>query len=322
MRPVKALAKLLVSAGLFWVIARSVDFGAVLHMLGMVHAGLLAAALAALLLQVVVLAWRWAMVTKILGHGLDWASLLRMTFVGQFFNQALPSSVGGDAVRIWMARKAGAGLRQSVHGVIADRAVATAMLLVFVLAGMPLQGPILGDSVARWTADGLALGCLVGFALCLALAAPVRRRLGHVRLVREAADLALAVRRIVSDRRHAPAVLLLSALNHVLAILGMLLLAMSLGLPAAVPAFFVLVPLVLLLSMIPISIGGWGLREGIMIAAFGHVGLSSEQALGLSLLFGLAITAVSLPGGAVWLLERRAGAGAQPTTFPRAAPLA
>jgi len=60
----------------------------------------------------------------------------------------------------------------------------------------------------------------------------------------------------------------------------------------------------LLILTIPISIGGWGVREGAMVTAFALVGVPGEGALVLSLLFGVIGLVVSLPGGIVWLMMR------------------
>ena len=66
-------------------------------------------------------------------------------------------------------------------------------------------------------------------------------------------------------------------------------------------------PLVLLVTTVPVSIGGWGVREGAMVFAFGLIGVSEHSAFVLSFLFGLLVVAVSLPGGLIWLMsgERR-----------------
>jgi len=59
---------------------------------------------------------------------------------------------------------------------------------------------------------------------------------------------------------------------------------------------------VLLLSLLPISIAGWGVREGAMIACLGLVGVDAASAFAVSALFGLTSVVVGLPGGLVWLL--------------------
>jgi hypothetical protein len=67
----------------------------------------------------------------------------------------------------------------------------------------------------------------------------------------------------------------------------------------------ILVPLILVVSMIPISFAGWGIREGAMVVGLGFVGVASADALAISVAFGLAQIAIGLPGGAFWLFHYR-----------------
>ena len=67
----------------------------------------------------------------------------------------------------------------------------------------------------------------------------------------------------------------------------------------------VLVPPVILVSVLPISMAGWGVREGAMITALGFAGVGSTDALVLSIAFGLVILTLSLPGGVLWLIRSR-----------------
>ena len=64
-------------------------------------------------------------------------------------------------------------------------------------------------------------------------------------------------------------------------------------------------PLVLLISTIPVSIAGWGVREAAMVTAFSTVGIEATDSLLVSIAFGLSLTVMSLPGGVVWLASRR-----------------
>ncbi|HTV28367.1 MAG TPA: lysylphosphatidylglycerol synthase domain-containing protein, partial [Xanthobacteraceae bacterium] len=70
-------------------------------------------------------------------------------------------------------------------------------------------------------------------------------------------------------------------------------------------AYLLIVPLSNLVQTLPISIAGWGIREGFLSAAFGLVGVWPEKALTLSVLYGLLTLIGSLPGGVIWLLQRR-----------------
>jgi hypothetical protein len=82
----------------------------------------------------------------------------------------------------------------------------------------------------------------------------------------------------------------------------------NLGLPVLPAQWFFIVPPALLFSMIPISAGGWGLREGVLILALANLGIPAEEAIVPSLIFGLGILLVTLPGALVWLANRRPGA--------------
>jgi len=68
--------------------------------------------------------------------------------------------------------------------------------------------------------------------------------------------------------------------------------------------FLLIIPLVTLMMVVPISIAGWGVREGVMVVGFGYLGVAPEAALALSILYGLLMLVVALPGGIVWALKR------------------
>jgi glycosyltransferase 2 family protein len=69
----------------------------------------------------------------------------------------------------------------------------------------------------------------------------------------------------------------------------------------------VLAPAIMEIASLPISLAGWGVREGAAVVAFGALGLPAEQALGASLAFGLLLAAVSMIGGVLWLRRRGRG---------------
>jgi hypothetical protein len=67
-----------------------------------------------------------------------------------------------------------------------------------------------------------------------------------------------------------------------------------------------LLPLVTLVTVLPISIAGWGLRESAMVVALGLIGVPAAAAFSLSILYGLVVMASGIPGGMIWLVTRRA----------------
>ena len=101
----------------------------------------------------------------------------------------------------------------------------------------------------------------------------------------------------------------LAATTHLLNVLVFWVLGQSLGLTVAFDQWFIVVPTVLLISMLPISIGGWGVREGAMVLALRGFGIPTEEALLPSILFGLCAVTATLPGATFWILARRPATG-------------
>ena len=96
---------------------------------------------------------------------------------------------------------------------------------------------------------------------------------------------------------------ILSLCIHMLSIVSVYLLAIGMGLTVTWMNLLLIIPLVIFFIALPISIAGWGIREGVMVLGLGYLGVSSEEALALSIVFGLSTLIVSIPGSAIWLLE-------------------
>ena len=99
--------------------------------------------------------------------------------------------------------------------------------------------------------------------------------------------------------------ILYSIAIHVISIFVLYILAISLGITIDFLTSFALFAIVIFSMLIPISIAGWGVREGVMVVLLGLIGISSESALALSILYGIILTIVGLMGGIFWLFERK-----------------
>ena len=97
--------------------------------------------------------------------------------------------------------------------------------------------------------------------------------------------------------------LLLSISIHTFSIVAVLILSEGLGLEISWLGIVLVVPLATLFMLIPISIAGWGVREGVMIVGLGYLNVLPEQALALSILYGLLMLITALPGGIIWLFS-------------------
>ncbi|MEO5375605.1 MAG: flippase-like domain-containing protein [Alphaproteobacteria bacterium] len=303
--------KFALSGLLIWYLLGKVDVGAAWDQARGVDPAMLVLASCLMVGQVAVGTLRWHIAMRALGTVLRVIDTARFVYIAMFFNLVLPGAVGGDALRMWKGRRAGLSLTQAVNSVMLERVATVLGLVLLVAATEPLLMDRLGDNPAIYVFPALtALGILGTLFLMVLDRLP--SRFHRWRLARGLAYLAGDTRRLFLDARHALPILGYSMVGHVNLALVVYVLAIGLSLPVTFVDCVVLVPPVILIMTIPISIAGWGVRESAMVTAFGFIGIADHSALVLSVLFGIAITLGSLPGGLVWL------ASAERTLLPKA----
>lgn len=296
--------KLTVSVLLIWYLLRTHDLGAVGRSLGEIPSESIAVALLIMGVSVILLSLRWMVILRGIGMRLAFRPVLHIVLIGMFFNQVLPSTVGGDAVRTWRLYKAGAALGISLRSVILDRMAAFVGLVVLVALGLPFVSAITDEATAFWSLTAIVVAAAGGMILLLSLdRIPLPRR-GHS-LIRALDDLAIDARRLFFSPKLAASSIGLSVIIHVGSAMIVFILALGMNIDIAALDCIILVPPVILVSVLPISMAGWGVREGAMITALGFAGVSSTDALVLSLVFGLVVLVFGLPGGALWFVRSR-----------------
>ncbi len=297
--------KFLVSGFLIWFLLTTVDLDAAEARMRDIAPGMLVLATAIFLVQLVIGALRWRAVLDAIGAPLSFARAVTFFFIGSFFNQTLPSSVGGDVVRIYKAYRAGLTLGGAVNGVMLERVAAVIALVALVAATQPFFLPRVGDETARWIVPAVALGVagtVAGMVVLLVLDR-LPASLRGWRLGRWLARLGADARKVFLTPRAAGTVLGWGVAGHVNLTLGVYVLALGLKLEVTWVDCVVLFSPALLVTALPISIAGWGVREGAMVAMFGLAGVPTDGALLLSILYGLFILLISLPGGVIWILS-------------------
>ena len=128
---------------------------------------------------------------------------------------------------------------------------------------------------------------------------------------------AVIANRVIFSTARGPKVAALSLLVHVLAVVIAWCVVRSIAAPVVFGQVFQLIPPVLLITMLPISIAGWGVREATMGLAFGYAGLMTNEGINVSLLFGAVTFVVGAFGGLVWVFSaEKAERGSAPIKVP------
>ena len=260
------------------------------------------AAFALMLAQIGLGAVRWSAVLAAISARLKFSTVFAIYCMGTFFNQVLPSSVGGDAVRMYKAYKAGLALPKAVNGVMLERIAMLVALVAMVAVLQPALLERIGDRVPVWIFPTVTTLAVVGI-IVLMLFDRLPETFMRWKLARGLAHLGADTRGLFLRPRHAATTLGTSLVGHVNLSLIVYVLAVGLDIPVSLFDCILLVPPIILITTLPISIAGWGLREGAMVAGFGFIGVAAESALVMSILFGLLTIVSSLPGGVIWLLS-------------------
>lgn len=282
---------------------------------------LLAVAVAIILVQIVLGALRWHVILARLGAPISVAASLRLFYASVFFNTCFVGSLGGDLVRAWLAYRARIGAVTSVHSVILDRVAALAGIALLVIVTAPLFVARTGWGLPALLPAGLAVIGLAGIVVGAHLDRMPARWL-RLRPLRLLQALGGAMRGIFLRPASAVPTLALAVAAQAAMALSAYAVAASLDIDVTAVDCLVLMQPVALLTALPISIGGWGVRETAMIGLFGLIGVPASAALVLSVQIGLLTILASLPGGVLWLLLRQGAASARPAGTAASRPVA
>ena len=301
---IKFALRLAVSAGLIWWVLRQIDVQSFLAQLETISLAALPFPILLILFFGLVQTGRWILVQGALSQPLSFFMAAKILFLSLFFNQTLPSTIGGDAIRVTYAYRAGLALNVVAKGVLVDRLSALLTLVLMSGVTLPLLYDAVGDHAFATLVSIMVGGGLAGAVALLALAAlPAgsRRWPG----LRHAASLADALWAVLLRPGRAALVMAISLVIHVGLGLIIFYLAWLLDTGIGPLICLTLYPPIFLVSMLPISIAGWGVREGAMVAAFTLVGMSQADALAISVLFGAITVAVGLCGALIWFGAER-----------------
>jgi len=309
--------KILISVALLYFSLRKIDLHALALRINVESLGWIVLAIAATFLQIFVGVLRWRQISVECGAPIGTRQAMRFNLIGAFFNQTLPSSIGGDAVRLWLVARGGAGWRAATYSIFVDRAIGLIALAIIIVASLPWSYQLITDPHGRSAlllVDFAALAGGVGFLVLGMLPWPWLKRWWGTHHIHACSVIA---NRVIFSRDRGPKVAVLSVLVHVLAVVVAWCVVQSIAAPVVFSQIFQLIPPVMLITLLPISIAGWGVREATMGLAFGYAGLMANEGVNVSLLFGAVYFIVGIVGGLVWIFSpEKAAQGAKPIEVP------
>lgn len=296
--------KALISALLLYLAFRLVDVSELQQRLSRLDAVWLVAAETTLAVQIVLAAVRWQVIANRCGASLTILQSLRFMLIGTFFSQTLPSTVGGDAARMWFLARAAGHSKPAVYSVLVDRAAGLIWLAVIVLVCLPWSMGLIQNPLGRMTLVLIGVSAVIGPLVLFALTHVGREILARWRVTRHVAEISATAWNTLASWPTGGSIAATSIVIHLMSVLMALFVAKAIGSPLGFVQSLLLMPPVVLISAVPISIAGWGVREGAMITAFSYAGLPDHDGLAISVLYGIGVFAIGAAGGLVWILSR------------------
>lgn len=277
--------------------------------------GIFAIAFVSLLGTYVVTTARWQWLCRVRRIRLSFADAFRFSFLGFFFNNAVPGATGGDVMKAYFASRNRASKTEVFASVILDRIIGLVALVFLAGGALFLQA---GELRFRRLAQGIYLLIAVLLVAGSVYYSRRLRRLTGLEFLGRLLPYPDLVRRVDRSfflyRLHKgtlTASFFVSFLAHFFTILNHILIGSALGLRIPMAAYFAYVPIGQVASAIPVLPGGWGVREAAYGYLFLNAGLSFSQGTALSALHGLTVLVWSLLGGVFFMVghERLPGEG-------------
>jgi hypothetical protein len=234
---------------------------------------------------------RWSAILQRPG-AISERSLIALYWIGGLFSHLLPSPLS-DMGRIWAATHKGLPLRDAARSTIVERVTMLLSLLVLVAASSPLLAWRTSQSFPLVLAAGIVCAFLALYIFWKRIILRVRKWPGNWQ------DLLIDYRsnvRNVFRSRYGLKILVTSLLSHTTIIISAYILGRLTGLPILWFDYIAIIPIATLAMVVPLSVGGWGLREGALIGLLGTLGVEPAMAFTYSVSLGLCLSASSLPG--------------------------
>jgi glycosyltransferase 2 family protein len=286
---------------LFYLVSRGVNWRNVTSTLTQIPGSSISLALILIAIQVMIVTYRWFIIVQKLGAKIPFIEITKYSLIGLFASHAAPS-VGGDALRAYLLHRQGISLTLCFNSVLLDRLFAMVGLLMLIVTTQPLLIRITAGHAVTWIFPFTLTAIIVSTAVVVLVG---RRWQGCSQFfpVRILVCIGQATHTLLNSARCLTAIVALAMVGFVLLTAAFYCIAQGMGIETEFWKVSVMCSPVIFFASLPISMAGWGVREGLMVVALGYLGVPPDQSLALSIAYGLCILTISLPGAVFWLLS-------------------
>jgi hypothetical protein len=314
-RRLRVVLTLLVTGLCLAYLIWKIDLGRTLRVIADADPWYLLLALALMVVTIIPMAWRWQLLLRAKGVDDDMTWLTRAYFVSYAAGQILPTSVGGDAVRIYETARRHPGQGDTgAATVLLERAIGGAATLVLAAVGFLLAVGHYDVGAYLWIEAFFVVATIVfGFLLFSRRARPLLRLgkplLAFVRLDKLVARVYVAMH---SYRDHVGVLFTVFAVTlgiQAVRVLAIWLSGEAVGIDLSPRPYYVMGPLLFLVMLIPFTVNGFAVRESFFVSFLGNLGVDPDQAFAAGFLFFVITVLMSAPGAVILAWEGARGTG-------------
>ncbi len=317
-RPVRVLATVVVTGLCTAYLVWKIDLGTTGKILAEADLLLFAIAAAIMLVTIVPMAWRWQwlLAARDIREQVPW--LTRSYLVSYAAGQFLPTSVGGDAVRIYETARRHPGRAGPIAGsVLLERALGGAATLVLAAIGFLLALGRYDVGPYVWVELLFVLGTIVlAFVFfSRSVRRPLRRLVPVVSRLRLERPGRAVYEGIHAYRAHTGLLLAVFGLTfglQAVRVLSVWLSAEAVGIDLSPRPYYVMGPLLFLVMLVPFTVNGLAVREAFFVSFLGNLGVGADAAFAAGFIFFLVTVAMALPGAVILLWETLARGSRRP----------
>ena len=300
------IVRLIVTAAILALLATTIDMAAAARAVAAVDLGYLAIVLVLVAIDRMVMILRWVLLLRASGIKVSAPHAARIFLVSSFVGSFLPAGIGGDAARAWGLTRVTSEGSEALASVVVDRVLGILSLVAMGVVGLVMWTPGGGSDWGSIAAIGVLIGaCLAAFFADRIARAVVPGHWHGGALTRRVLRMTDAISRYRGRGGVLMHVMFWSVCVQLLRITQAYLLGLGLGIAVPFRYYLVFMPVGLLMLLLPVSVSGFGLPQGVIVWLLRPMGVPDEQSFALSTLIVLTGLAGNVPGLWLWLRERR-----------------